>query len=81
MSVESAKMFVSKMMTDKEFEQKFQKLNKPDLCMAFVQGAGFDFTLDEYQEAMRSFPHNEYRNVCMQMYYLMLRGALKPSDL
>ena len=51
MSVESAKLFIERMKTDKEFAQKVTDCKDTEARIAFVKAAGFDFTSDEAKKA------------------------------
>ena len=51
MSTESAKKFVKKMMEDKEFAAKVEKLSSKEERTAFTQQEGFDFTREELTAA------------------------------
>lgn len=47
MSVESAKKFMERMKTDEAFANKVKECKDNEARMAFVKGAGFDFTIEE----------------------------------
>ena len=47
MSVESAKAFMERGKTDKEFAAAVKECKSEEAVMAFVTKSGFDFTLDE----------------------------------
>lgn len=73
MSVESAFKFVIRTIEDKEFDEKVQNYSNPEVCKAFVEGAGYCFTLDEYNEARNLIKSSDpVMNVRLQLYYLCL---------
>lgn len=47
MSIESAKAFVTKMVSDGNFANTVKEFTDPEAREAFVRKAGFDFTLEE----------------------------------
>ncbi len=51
MSIESAKSFVTKMETDKDFMKSVIRATTPDERKGVVTAAGFDFTFAELQAA------------------------------
>ena len=51
MSTESAKQFVKKMMEEKAFAEKVEKLSNKEERTAFTQQEGFDFTREELTAA------------------------------
>ena len=50
MSLESAKLYIEKIKTDKEFARKVMECKDAETRAAFVKGAGFDFTINELKE-------------------------------
>lgn len=49
MSAESAKAFIKRVMTDKEFAAQVVKLEGDEARQKFAQDAGYDFTPDDVQ--------------------------------
>lgn len=52
MSIESAKMFVEKMVTDRDFAEEVTACKDSEARLAFVKEAGFDFTPEEIASVM-----------------------------
>jgi len=59
MSIVSAKAFVEKMKTDEEFNKQVNACKDAEERMAFVKGAGFDFTAEEIKEATEALSDDE----------------------
>jgi predicted ribosomally synthesized peptide with nif11-like leader len=53
MSLESAKEFTKKLMTEKGFRDKFASIADPAARKAAVAAAGYSFTKDEMHEALQ----------------------------
>ena len=51
MSTERAKLFVKKMMEEKAFAEKVEKLSNKEERAAFIKQEGFDFTKEELTDA------------------------------
>ena len=50
MSLENVKAFYEKLASDEAFRTQIQGVNSKDECSKIVKGAGYDFTLEEYEE-------------------------------
>lgn len=59
MSIESAKSFIKRVRTDKDFAQKIKEFkNNAETQSEFIRAAGFDFTLEEFTAQMMN-PENQ----------------------
>lgn len=63
MSMESAKAFVEKMKTDKEFAKKVGGFEDKEARKAFVAEAGYSFTKEEIDEAGSELSDNDLDSV------------------
>ncbi len=59
MSIESAKLYIEKIKTDKEFARKVMECKDTETRAAFVRGAGFDFTFNELKEKTARLTDND----------------------
>ncbi|MDF5728896.1 MAG: Nif11-like leader peptide family natural product precursor [Rhizonema sp. PD38] len=50
MSLENVKAFYEKLASDEAFRTQIQGVNSKDECSKIVKSAGYDFTLEEYEE-------------------------------
>ena len=50
MSLENVKAFYAKLAIDEAFRTQIQGVSSKAECSTIVKGAGFDFTLEEYEE-------------------------------
>ncbi|SMC33230.1 Nif11-like leader peptide family natural product precursor [Sporomusa malonica] len=63
MSIESAKAFAETMKTDQEFANKINKFKNLEEAKEFIKEAGFDFTLEEFNELSKELMDNELESV------------------
>jgi predicted ribosomally synthesized peptide with nif11-like leader len=59
MSLESAKAFIAKVNTDKDFAASLANLKTQEEAKAFEIKAGFDFSQDEFNEAVSNLSDDE----------------------
>ena len=59
MSIESAKSYIERMKTDKEFAQKVIGCKDAEARTAFVKACGFDFTINELREETMELTDND----------------------
>ena len=59
MSIESAKSYIERMKTDKEFAEKVMAFKDTEARTAFVKAAGFDFTINEIKEEISELTDND----------------------
>ncbi|MDK2410089.1 Nif11-like leader peptide family natural product precursor [Aphanizomenon sp. PH219] len=50
MSLENVKAFYEKLAADDDFRNQIQSVENKEECSRIVKAAGFDFTLEEYEE-------------------------------
>ncbi|MCW5314574.1 Nif11-like leader peptide family natural product precursor [Nostoc sp. KVJ3] len=50
MSIENVKSFYEKLANDEAFRNQIQSVNSKEECSQIVKDAGYDFTLEEYEE-------------------------------
>ncbi len=50
MSIENVKAFYAKMANDEAFRARIQSAKNKDECTQMVKAAGFEFTLEEFEE-------------------------------
>lgn len=50
MSLKNVKAFYERLASDKEFSNLIQNVNSKEECSQIVKSAGFDFTLEEYED-------------------------------
>ncbi|MEH2138806.1 Nif11-like leader peptide family natural product precursor [Nostoc sp.] len=50
MSIENVKSFYDNLANDEAFRNQIQAVNSKEECSQIVQAAGYDFTLEEYEE-------------------------------
>ncbi|NEP52831.1 MAG: Nif11-like leader peptide family natural product precursor, partial [Moorea sp. SIO3C2] len=50
MSLENVKAFYERLATDEAFRGQIQGVNSKDECRQIVQGAGYDFTQEEFED-------------------------------
>lgn len=63
MSVESAKACIERVKTDEDFEKAVIQLTTKEERMDFVRSVGYDFTHEEFQEAIGELTDDELESV------------------
>lgn len=63
MSIESAKAYIERMKTDKEFANRFNECKDVEACVVFVKTAGYEFTAKEIKQAIGVLSDNDLDKV------------------
>ncbi|MGL5805379.1 MAG: Nif11-like leader peptide family natural product precursor [Xenococcaceae cyanobacterium] len=87
MSIENVKAFYAKMANDEAFRARIQSAKSKDECSKMVKAAGFEFTLEEFEEytsgllELNEIDRNSEEEINQKKLEVITGGFFNPDNL